>query len=43
MNLKELIEKCESIAKDEHISGLNREFHKMMLDNLKELDEVVKV
>lgn len=43
MNLKELIKKCESIAKDEHISGLNREFHQMMLDNLKELDEVAKV
>ena len=43
MNLKELIKKCESVAKDEHINGLQREFHELMLNNLKELDEVAKV
>ena len=43
MNLKKLIDKCESIAKDEHINGLNREFHKAILEDLKNLDEVAKV
>ena len=43
MNLKELIEKCESIAEDETIIGLARGFHKAILDDLKNLDEVAKV
>ena len=43
MNLKELIEKCESIAEDETINGLARGFHKAILDDLKNLDEVAKV
>lgn len=43
MNLKELIDKCESIVEDEHIDGLARGFHKAILDDLKNLDEVAKV
>ena len=43
MNLKELIEKCESIAEDETNNGLTRGFHKAILDDLKNLDEVAKV
>lgn len=43
MNLKELIEKCESIAEDEKINGLARGFHKAILDDLKNLDEVAEV
>ncbi len=43
MNLKELIKKCESIAEDETNNGLTRGFHKAILDDLKNLDEVAKV
>lgn len=43
MNLKELIDKCESIAEDETNNGLTRGFHKAILDDLKNLDEVAKV
>lgn len=43
MNLKELIDKCESIAEDENNNGLTRGFHKAILDDLKNLDEVAKV
>ena len=43
MNLKELIDKCESIAEDERVGGLTRGFHKAILDDLKNLDEVAKV
>ena len=43
MNLKELIEKCESIAEDETNNCLTRGFHKAILDDLKNLDEVAKV
>ena len=43
MNLKELIDKCELIAEDETINGLARGFHKAILDDLKNLDEVAKV
>lgn len=43
MNLKELIKKCESITEDETNNGLTRGFHKAILDDLKNLDEVAKV
>lgn len=43
MNLKELIKKCESIVEDETNNGLTRGFHKAILDDLKNLDEVAKV
>ena len=43
MNLKEFIKKCESIAEDETNNGLTRGFHKAILDDLKNLDEVAKV
>lgn len=43
MNLKELIDKCESIAEDENNNGLTRGFHKAILDDLKNLDEVARV
>ena len=43
MDLKELIDKCESIAEDECVDGLARGFHKAILDDLKNLDEVAKV
>lgn len=43
MNLKELIDKCESIVKDERVEGLTRGFHKAILDDLKNLDEVANV
>ena len=43
MNLKELIKKCESIAENETNNGLTRGFHKAILDDLKNLDEVAKV
>lgn len=43
MNLKELINKYESIVKDERVEGLTRGFHKAILDDLKNLDEVAKV
>ena len=43
MDLKELIDKCESIAEDERVDGLARGFYKAILDDLKNLDEVAKV
>lgn len=40
MNLKELIDKCESIAEDKNKSGAIRGTYKKVLKDLKELDEL---
>ena len=42
MNLKELIEKCESIVEDKNKSGAVRGTYKKVLKDLKQLDELTE-